>query len=65
MGMRIEKHYGSPQDIEWAIDKDLPFPENIFSTQSRPVTAAGKSDFGGEVSKEEGKAIQIISSTLC
>ena len=55
MGMRIEKHYGSPQDIEWAIDKDLPFPENIFSTQSRPVTAAGKSDFGGEVSKEEGK----------
>ena len=56
MGMRIEKHYGSPQDIEWAIDKDLPFPENTFSTQSRPVTAAGKRDFGENVSKEEEKS---------
>jgi len=55
MGMRIEKHYGAPQDIEWAIDADLPFPENTFSTQSRPVTAAGKSDFGKKVMKEEGK----------
>jgi len=35
---RIEEHYGSPQDIEWAIDKDLPFPENIFTVQSRPET---------------------------
>jgi len=55
MGVRIEKHYGSPQDIEWAIEKDLPFPENIFCTQSRPVTAAGKSDFGEKVLKEKGK----------
>jgi pyruvate,water dikinase len=35
---RIEEHYGSPQDIEWAIDKDFPFPENIFIVQSRPET---------------------------
>ncbi|MCD6297055.1 MAG: phenylphosphate synthase subunit beta [Deltaproteobacteria bacterium] len=56
MGMRIEKHYGSPQDIEWAIDADLPFPKNVFSTQSRPVTAAGKKDFDKKVMKEEGKS---------
>jgi pyruvate,water dikinase len=56
MGVRIEEHYGSPQDIEWAIDRDLPFPENIFSTQSRPVTAAGKRNFGKEVMKEAGKS---------
>jgi pyruvate,water dikinase len=55
MGLRIEKHYGCPQDIEWAIDRDLAFPENIFSTQSRPVTAAGKKDLGKEVMKESGK----------
>ncbi|MBW2034972.1 MAG: phenylphosphate synthase subunit beta [Deltaproteobacteria bacterium] len=54
--MRIEEHYGAPQDIEWAIDRDLPFPENTFSTQSRPVTAAGKRDFGKKVIKEEGKS---------
>jgi pyruvate,water dikinase len=34
----IEEHYGSPQDIEWAIDKDLPFPESIFIVQARPET---------------------------
>lgn len=56
MGMRIEKHYGRPQDIEWAIDRDLSFPGNIFFTQSRPVTAAGKSSFDGDVVKEEGKS---------
>ncbi|MBW2047588.1 MAG: phenylphosphate synthase subunit beta [Deltaproteobacteria bacterium] len=56
MGMRIEKHYGRPQDIEWAIDRGLSFPDNIFFTQSRPVTAAGKSSFDGDVVKEEGKS---------
>jgi pyruvate,water dikinase len=35
---QIEDHYGSPQDIEWAIDKDFSFPENIFIVQSRPET---------------------------
>lgn len=31
----IEEHYGCSQDIEWAIDKGLPFPDNIFILQSR------------------------------
>lgn len=34
----IETHYGTPQDIEWAIDHDLLFPENLFFVQTRPVT---------------------------
>jgi len=35
----IEEHYGGrPQDIEFAIDQDLSFPENIFIVQSRPET---------------------------
>ena len=34
----IEDHYGCPQDIEWAIDKDIAFPGNIFIVQSRPET---------------------------
>jgi pyruvate,water dikinase len=55
MGMRIEAHYGAPQDIEWAIDRDLPFPENAFTTQSRPVTAAGKKSFEGKLAKETEK----------
>jgi pyruvate,water dikinase len=36
---KIEEHYGGkPQDIEWAIERDIPFPENIFIVQSRPET---------------------------
>ena len=38
LALRIEQHYGYPQDIEWAIDRDMKFPENIFIVQSRPET---------------------------
>ncbi len=42
LGKLAEAHYQSAQDLEWAIDEDLPYPENIFLVQSRPVTKAGK-----------------------
>jgi len=38
LAKRIEEHYGKPQDIEWAIDRDLPWPINVFMVQSRPET---------------------------
>jgi pyruvate,water dikinase len=38
LAKRIERHYGSAQDIEWAIDKDLSFPKGVFIVQSRPET---------------------------
>jgi pyruvate, water dikinase len=38
MAKTIEKHYGCPQDIEWAIDFDLPEGENFTLLQSRPET---------------------------
>ena len=34
----IERHYGRAMDIEWAIDKDFSFPENVFIVQARPET---------------------------
>ena len=34
----VEEHYGRPMDIEWAIDADLEYPENIFILQARPET---------------------------
>ncbi|MHC1636253.1 MAG: phosphoenolpyruvate synthase [Candidatus Methanospirareceae archaeon] len=33
--LKIEAHYGVPQDIEWALDKDT---EEIYILQSRPET---------------------------
>ena len=38
MAKNIETHYGCPMDIEWAIDKDLTFPDNLFIVQARPET---------------------------
>ena len=38
----IDTHYEVPMDIEWAIDNDLPFPQNIFLVQARPVTIKAK-----------------------
>ncbi|GAA4347657.1 PEP/pyruvate-binding domain-containing protein [Microbacterium rhizosphaerae] len=38
MAKRAEKHFGSPQDIEWAIDRGLPDGENLLLLQSRPET---------------------------
>ena len=33
-----EKHYGRPQDVEWAIDRHLPDGQNVVLLQSRPET---------------------------
>jgi len=38
LAKRIEDHYGRAQDIEYAIDRDMSFPANVFIVQSRPET---------------------------
>lgn len=38
MARRAERHYGCPQDIEWAIDRHLPDGQNVVLLQSRPET---------------------------
>ena len=38
LAKRIEQLYEKAQDIEWAIDSDLPFPDNVLIVQSRPET---------------------------
>ncbi|UVI37339.1 PEP/pyruvate-binding domain-containing protein [Brevibacterium spongiae] len=38
LAKRAEKHYKCPQDIEWALDRDLPDGENLLLLQSRPET---------------------------
>ncbi len=55
-GLKIEKHYNHAMDIEWAIDKDLKFPDNVFIVQARyeTVWSARKAK-----PKEEAKAVSI------
>ncbi|WP_255776164.1 pyruvate, water dikinase [Metallosphaera javensis (ex Hofmann et al. 2022)] len=38
LALKIESHYGMPMDIEWAIDADMKFPDNVFIVQARPET---------------------------
>ena len=37
-----ERHYGCPQDIEWAVDSDLPDGDNVVLLQARPETVWSK-----------------------
>lgn len=37
-----EKHYGCPQDIEWAVDEDLPAGQDVVLLQARPETVWSK-----------------------
>jgi pyruvate,water dikinase len=49
----IEQHYGRAQDIEFSIDKDLSFPDNVFIVQARPETVW--SSIKGEAKVEAAK----------
>ncbi len=45
LGKSLERHFETPQDIEWAITGDLPFPQNVFALQTRPETIwSGKTE---------------------
>ena len=63
MGKQIEKHYGRPMDIEWAIDKDLPSGGNIFILQARPETV-WSTRATAPVAKAAGSAMDYILSGM-
>jgi len=52
LARRVEKHYGKPMDVEWAIDADLEFPENIMLVQARPETIFGTKNLEGPKMEE-------------
>ena len=39
VAVRIERYFGSHQDVEWAIARGGELPSSLFVVQSRPVTA--------------------------
>ncbi len=44
VALRLEEHFGVPQDAEWAIDSDLAFPHNIVWLQTRNEVLAKKKE---------------------
>jgi pyruvate,water dikinase len=64
MGKQIEKHYGRPMDIEWAVDKDLPAGGNIFILQARPETVWSKKQQESVANAGASAMDYILSSML-
>jgi len=64
MGKQIEKHYGRPMDIEWAVDKDLPSGGNIFILQARPETVWSEKRQQAPVAQTSGSAMDYILSAM-
>ncbi len=44
VGVRLEEHFGLPQDVEWAIDGDLSLPDAVVLLQTRPEVLAKKKE---------------------
>ena len=62
MAKRAERHYGTPQDVEWALDADLPEGSNVVLLQSRPETVWSRKSRKRVATGESGVA--AIVSTL-
>lgn len=61
---RAEKHFGSPQDIEWAIDRTLPDGENLLLLQSRPETVWSNKTSSTAATTSSGFGIASITQSL-
>ena len=61
LAKKIEKHYGKPMDIEWAIDQDLSYPQDIFIVQARPETVFGtKTQEAPKMEESKHEQLKVI-----
>ena len=61
LSKRIESHYGKAMDIEWAIDQDLSYPQNVFIVQARPETVWSSKTMETPVKTEENvQALRVV-----
>ncbi len=55
----IENHYGRAMDVEWAIDRDFSFPENIFIVQARPETVWSRRQTESKIGAKTGRQLLL------
>jgi pyruvate,water dikinase len=60
VGRRVERHFGSAQDIEWAIARGAELPSSLYVLQSRPVTAGPKR----AAKSKPASAMSLLMSTF-
>ncbi|MBV8988178.1 MAG: PEP/pyruvate-binding domain-containing protein [Solirubrobacterales bacterium] len=59
IGKRIERHFGSHQDVEWAIARGQPLPSGLLVLQARPVTGLPE-----RTGKPPASAMSLVMSTF-
>ena len=57
IGRKVERHYGRPQDIEWAIDRS----GNILLLQSRPETVWSAKEATPAATPAENPALHVMN----
>jgi pyruvate,water dikinase len=60
----VERHFGSRQDIEWAIARTGSLPENLFVLQSRPVTATARAGSEAVADRTGLDAMSLVLGTF-
>jgi pyruvate,water dikinase len=60
VGKRVERYFGSHQDIEWAIARGGELPDSLFVVQSRPVSGTRAPEKRGRSSS----AIELVMGTF-
>ncbi|AEI64400.1 PEP/pyruvate-binding domain-containing protein [Corallococcus macrosporus] len=57
LGLRVEQHYGAPQDIEWAEEGG-----RLFLVQTRPITTLRQAESPAAPAREETSRAQGVSA---
>lgn len=60
----IDKYYGKPYDIEFAIDGDLPFPENVIILQVRPESVWTKKEEAQRTEQRKDAMDRIVAQLV-
>jgi pyruvate,water dikinase len=60
----IDKYYGKPYDIEFGIDADLPFPDNVIILQVRPESVWSKKQAEAKTEQKKDAMDRIVSQLV-
>jgi pyruvate,water dikinase len=64
VGKLIENYYGKAYDIEFGIDTELPFPENIIILQVRPESVWSKKEAAPKTEKKKDAMDRMLGQLL-
>ncbi|MHB8766904.1 MAG: PEP/pyruvate-binding domain-containing protein [Deferrisomatales bacterium] len=60
----IDRYYGKPYDIEFGIDADLPFPDNVIILQVRPESVWSKKKAAAKTAAKGDGLSQIVNQLI-